>query len=66
MVVFVGTFVFPIKCNLSTKSFQVLINLITLTDFTDATTRSLFPFDVTHGNDKKYNNICMVKLMYYT
>lgn len=53
MVVFVGTVVFPIKCDLSTRSFQVLINLITLTDFTDATTRSLFPFDVIHGNYEK-------------
>lgn len=45
MVVFVGTVVFPIKCNLSTEGFRVLIELITSNDFTDATICLPFPFD---------------------
>lgn len=64
---FVGRFVFPIKCDLSTESFQLLINLITVTDLTDTTTCLPFPFDVIYGNYLPIKkDICMVKLMYYT
>lgn len=61
LVVFVATFVFPVKFDLSTKSFQLLTTLITLTDFTDTTTCLLFPFDVIYGNSnqkKKHVYMC--------
>lgn len=61
MVVFVGTVVFPIKCNLSTEGFRVLIELITSNDFTDATICLPFPFDAKKKRDK-----CTVDLTYYT